>query len=729
MKRILICMLMICAAALLCADLKEEALALKNWLATPFSSGALEAERDQKLASLQNPVKGEFETSAQFEQRKKDLGNQIKAIQAEYAQKIQDARSAYEARNAALRRNLQELLAQSRETVVIQSTLGAYDADSQKYRVSIPERSFAIVVPLAKGPEVKKDFSRYELRVTRQLDENLQWSYLEAQLAGPGGTFSSTDRAPALAGISPSGAIVPPVLSAVVTFSEPGGNDILDAEETARVGITIKNSGKGSAWMVEARFDLGTVAGISYPNSVYFGEIKPGEQISKDLQLIAGMELRDAQAALNIRFSEQNGFPPDDKVLSFSTRALLPPDLYVSDIGIDDFSKNGRIETAEPVEVRARVHNRGRGVAKNVTAQIVTGEGVFLYGENTDTTFNLGNMEPGEYRDVVFNIITAKTATKLDLRIDLKESRAQFSKLAQPLNLAFNQVARTADQMVVQGKNSFGAIAEAPSLAIDVELNIPERVKENKNRWAVIFGIENYKNVSSVRHARRDAEFIKEYFQKVLGIPAANIYFKTDDGASLGEFNTVFGAKGWLEKNANKKDNEIFIFYSGHGVPDANGSEAYLLPSDGNPNFPAQSGFPLQQLYTNLGGLKAKNVTLFLDSCFSGSSRDNEIILAGAKPVFISPELPAVAPNLTVFSAAEGSQIASSYADMQHGLFSYFLMKGLRGEADADADKKITQSELNDYLRENVSSIARRMGREQDPQLQSGEPDRVLLQW
>ncbi len=729
MKKPLICMLLILAAVLMYADLREEALAIKNWLGAPFSSSQLEAERDQKLAPLQNPVKGEFETSAQFEQRKKDLGNQIKGVQAEYAQKIQDARNAYDSRNAALRGNLQALLAQSRETVALKGTLGAYDADSQKYLVSIPERSFDIVVPISKGPEVKDGFARYELKVTRQLDENLQWSYLEAQLTGPGGNFSSTDKAPALAGPIPTGALIPPALSAVVTFSEPGGNNMLDAEETARVGITVKNSGQGSAWMVEARFDLGSVAGISYPNSVYFGEIKPGEQASKELQLIAGMELRDAQAALNIRFSEQNGFPPDDKVLSFSTRALQPPDLYIADIGIDDFSNNGRIETAESVEVLARVHNRGRGTARNVTAQIVTGEGVFLYGESPDRTFDLGNMEPGEYRDVVFNIITSKTATKLDLRLDLKESRTQFSKLDQPLNLAFNRVERTADQMVVQGRDSNQTIGTAPALSVDVDQDIPERGMPQKNRWGVIIGIQNYRNVQQVEYARRDAEFMREYFQKALGIPAENIYVKTDDGATLGEFQAVFNSKGWLDKNANQKDSEIFIYYSGHGAPDVAGSEAFLLPHDGNPNFPANTGYPLQQLYTNLGSLKARQVTIFLDSCFSGGTRSNEIILAGAKPVFISPELPSVAANVTVFSAASGSQIASSYPDMQHGLFSYYLMKGLRGEADANSDKKITQSELNSYLGDNVGSRARRMGREQDPQLQSGEPDRVLVQW
>jgi uncharacterized caspase-like protein len=90
---------------------------------------------------------------------------------------------------------------------------------------------------------------------------------------------------------------------------------------------------------------------------------------------------------------------------------------------------------------------------------------------------------------------------------------------------------------------------------------------------------------------------------------------------------------------------------------------------------------------------------------------------------------PATASNFTVFAASGGSQISSAYADKQHGLFSYYLMKGMQGAADNNQDKKLTLQELNDYVAENVSATALILGREQNPTLQSGDPQRVLLQW
>jgi len=171
------------------------------------------------------------------------------------------------------------------------------------------------------------------------------------------------------------------------------------------------------------------------------------------------------------------------------------------------------------------------------------------------------------------------------------------------------------------------------------------------------------------------------------------------------------------------------FYFSGHGVPAPDGKQAYLLPFDGNPNYASNSAYDLEQLYSNLGAIKAKSITLFLDSCFSGANRDNEIILADARPVFLSSAPKVSASHLAVFSAASGSQISSAWSDMQHGLFSYYLMKGLKGEADGNGDNKVTQNELNDYISSQVSSQARRMGREQEPGLQSGDATRVIVQW
>jgi hypothetical protein len=85
--------------------------------------------------------------------------------------------------------------------------------------------------------------------------------------------------------------------------------------------------------------------------------------------------------------------------------------------------------------------------------------------------------------------------------------------------------------------------------------------------------------------------------------------------------------------------------------------------------------------------------------------------------------------NVTVFSAAGGKEISSAWPEKKHGLFSYFLMKGMRGDADANGDSQITVGELGDYIKENVSDMAGMLDREQTPGLQTMNRGKVLVKY
>ena len=124
--------------------------------------------------------------------------------------------------------------------------------------------------------------------------------------------------------------------------------------------------------------------------------------------------------------------------------------------------------------------------------------------------------------------------------------------------------------------------------------------------------------------------------------------------------------------------------------------------------------------------MNAKSVTVFLDACFSGVNRNNEMLLADARPVYLEID-ESYTGNVTVFSAAGGKEISSSWPEKKHGLFSYYLMKGMRGDADMDNDKNITYGELGDFIKENVSITAGMLDREQTPSLTTQNINKVLI--
>ena len=168
--------------------------------------------------------------------------------------------------------------------------------------------------------------------------------------------------------------------------------------------------------------------------------------------------------------------------------------------------------------------------------------------------------------------------------------------------------------------------------------------------------------------------------------------------------------------------NNLFQKISERSLASKNGEELYLLPTDGDPDMVEDSTLLRNQIFDRIAKLNPRSVTVFLDTCYSGATRNEEFLVA-AKPIFIEAQEQDIPDKFTVFTASAGKETAKVLEEAEHGLFSYYLMKGLEGEADANSDNKITNGELIAFINNNVSRQAN-----QTPQL-NGDPDQVLVQW
>ena len=225
-----------------------------------------------------------------------------------------------------------------------------------------------------------------------------------------------------------------------------------------------------------------------------------------------------------------------------------------------------------------------------------------------------------------------------------------------------------------------------------VDENIPTIDQVDRNTFSVIIGNEKYKNVAEVPFAENDAKVFSEYVKKTLGVPEEQV--KLIENAT---YNDIRIAINWLEKAmtlCNGKGKAI-VYYAGHGIPNETDKSAYLLPVDGVGNDPS-SAYSLKDFYQKLGNMQAESVTVFLDACFSGTKRDNGMLVA-ARGVAIKSKPSAPKGKMVVFSAAQGDETAYPYQDMQHGLFTYFLLKKLQ-----ESQGNITLGELGDYLKDEV---------------------------
>lgn len=249
-------------------------------------------------------------------------------------------------------------------------------------------------------------------------------------------------------------------------------------------------------------------------------------------------------------------------------------------------------------------------------------------------------------------------------------------------------------------------LAAAPRSDVD---ELPAQ-RGARKAHAVVIGIERYReNLPAADFAAGDARLAAEYFKR-LGVPEENVALLTDGRATRGDFEKYF--ERWLPNRVEAGD-EVYVYFSGHGAPNPAKGDAYLVPYDGDPTYIEQTGYPLAKLYAQLAKLPAKRVLVAMDSCFSGAG-GRSVIAKGARPLvsIVSAEIPA---KVVVLSASAGDQISNSYQEKGHGLFTYFLLKGLK---EKGADFKA----VFDYLKPEVAKIARReYNADQDPQWREGK--------
>jgi N-acetylneuraminic acid mutarotase len=263
------------------------------------------------------------------------------------------------------------------------------------------------------------------------------------------------------------------------------------------------------------------------------------------------------------------------------------------------------------------------------------------------------------------------------------------------------------------------APGRAPIPAPDL---IPSRHgKERPDDFALVVGVERYRSLPAATYAERDAAAFARYAQAVLGVPEENTILLTGERAAKTDIAKY--VEEWLPRNVEKRS-RVFVFYSGHGAPDPREGTAHLVPWDGDPAFLQTTGYPLERLYEQLGRLKAREVVVMLDACFSGAG-GRSVIASGLRPLVLVQE--AVIPKgskLTVLAAASGDEVAGSLDAQRHGLFTYYLLKGLDGAADPKASGHVSVDDLHGYVRKNVLRSARRQNREQTPVLRT--PDKGL---
>lgn len=320
-------------------------------------------------------------------------------------------------------------------------------------------------------------------------------------------------------------------------------------------------------------------------------------------------------------------------------------------------------------------------------------------------------------KEVTFGKYTYDSKTQASYTttsIDYNFAPIEISDLAlSSLDFNFNQIdfastSVTSTTTLNNSRNTQTTTKLVVGNASDVDLNIPQTGTSANKTFAIVVANEKYQNVQRVENANNDGKVMAQYLANALGVPKNQIFLYYD--ASYGNIISSLDKIKNISTAYQGSDFNVIFYYAGHGIPDEQSHEAYLLPIDGIPGN-NDINIPLSKLYTTLGSLGASFVCVILDACFSGAQRGNGM-LSQARSVAIKPKSTELQGNMVVLSAAQGDETAYPYSEKSHGLFTYYLLKKLQ-----EGHTEIQIGEIADFVIDNVkkTSVLNNNGKIQTP--------------
>ncbi len=496
-----------------------------------------------------------------------------------------------------------------------------------------------------------------------------------------------------------------------ISFSK----NVLSAGESNQLVITLSNSGIGDANNVYVRLTSEN-KGIEHPLISPFPKIQAdGGVESMTLNIDGNPHLTDGIAILNIEVVEPHfrGSIPQ-RQLRFETEELPKPELIIPQYTVREIRSdqpNNRIDPNEMVDLSFTIKNIGKANAEKLEIDVNSDQqGIILLGLVNDNAIHgqnpsLKTILPGEYHTLTYRYFINSEFLDQELKFKVRGvdrfNGFDFSAdLVFPINQQGELGGVIGDRAIAtEYAPKYGVLQpDLPEFIDDVDRDIPITKSRQKSTYALIIGNEDYKSrqrslsvEQNAIYSLNDAEVFRNYCQKTLGIPPKQI--KILRNATAAEISQGLA---WIN-NLSKIENgnaKLIFYYSGHGMPDEETKSPVIIPVDVSVNN-LEYGIQLSDAFASLIEHPARQVTVFLDACFSGGGRNQGLLTR--KGIKVKANKNVILGNMVVFSSSSREETSSIYRETKHGYFTYFLLKKLKetkGNIDYDA--------LSNYLIQSV---------------------------
>jgi uncharacterized caspase-like protein len=279
-------------------------------------------------------------------------------------------------------------------------------------------------------------------------------------------------------------------------------------------------------------------------------------------------------------------------------------------------------------------------------------------------------------------------------------------------------------------------IYEAPKVAVAPPPPPPAPAVAS-DRWAVVIGVGAYESpaIPRLKYSVPDAESIYQTLTGPAGFKKDNVLLLTDRAERKPTLRNIKWALGTFLGRSAKKDDTVLIFFAGHGAPEVDtrgverdGLAKYLIPADADPDDLYSTALPMDELQTIFGRIEAERVVAFLDACYSGAAGGRTFASrrtrAGAVDDLFLERLTR-SKGRAIVTASRPAEVSIELPELGHGIFTYYLVNGLKGAGDLNRDGIVSLQELYEYVEQRVTSKSRAVGGNQHP-VMKGELEGVL---
>jgi hypothetical protein len=234
------------------------------------------------------------------------------------------------------------------------------------------------------------------------------------------------------------------------------------------------------------------------------------------------------------------------------------------------------------------------------------------------------------------------------------------------------------------------------------------RVKERGHMWAIIIGINQYQKAQNLKYAVNDAQAFRGYLKDYVGIPDERIFYLANQDATKTRIESLLGTT--IKRKASK-DDTVIIFYAGHGAVepdqsnlDGDGFEKYLLPHDADVEDLYSTSISMNNLRTIFMRIRSDRLIFIADTCYSGASGGRTMMATKTRANLSDTFYDRISKGKgrVIISSCSANEVSKEDDSLQHGIFSYYMLEGLKGRADQDKDGIITISELFSYISRKV---------------------------